>query len=231
MDPKEKDDEDLDEFLSNYDYEDDDESEKKQDKTEEPDTKVLKETLAKSDKIIKDQREKIRQLGEDLKSLLDWKDSITGKSFEKEQAQKELEAKMKFEENGYDTVKELIESKLDTKLSSIQDKINLIDTTVNVNRIIQEISQDYEIDWDKDYIKIIPELEKFDEKMKKEKPKEVLLSACKLAGVIKKKDKSKPPYVEGEGYNSSVVKRTEADKIKKGILNRINKGSDNIFGI
>ena len=77
------------------------------------------------------------------------------------------------------------------------------------------------VDWDKDKDKIIAELQDFSQEARKKKPKDVLLKACRNAGVLKKRDKKGVPYIEGSDGSGMLrkAKQDEAEALKKRIVN------------
>jgi len=185
--------------------------------------------IIKLQQIIKDQREMIRQQGETIKELKEWRDRLVGKTDEDEAKKKELEIRQKFEEDPLKTVDELVEQ----KIREIREKVETESITNRIDRIMREIDKEYDIDWDKNYPKIVSYLEDFDEKAKREKPKEVLLAACKLAGILKKKETTStgvPPYIEGTTGTPGAKGKTEEELIKERIIGK-KKKSNNVFGV
>jgi len=176
----------------------------------------------------KNQREMIRQLGEELKDLKEWKNKITGMSQEDLSKKEELEMRQRFEEDNIGVVNELIEQ----KVKEVENKLNEQVAISNVKEAMSDIDKEYFVDWDRDYPKIVSQLNNFSQEAKQRDPKGVLLAACRLAGVIKKRDTSIPTYIEGANrYGIPKQVKSAEDEIRNRIKGYSAKPHDNIFRI
>jgi len=193
-------------------------------------SKLSKEEIETIIKQNKDQRELIRQMGEELKELKEWKERIIGNPDEEKRKKDELELRKRFEEDSIAVVDELIKK----RLAEVESKLEKHDIIEKVKDAMQEIEKEYIVNWDKDYEKIVSYLNNFDPKVKREKPKEILLAACKLAGVIKKREKPLKsfPYIEESGKAGIAnLEKGIKEKIRERFKKHIKKSNNNIFGI
>lgn len=181
-------------------------------------------SLTESNKNLQEQ---VRQLSEKNKEFSGFIDRVKGIPNTDKEKEEQVKILRQFEEDPIAVINMLVAQ----KLTEVDEKVTKSEVNNTIDRAMREIDKEYEIDWEKNYQKIIPLLNEFDKETRMRNPKDILVKAARLAGVIKKRDKSAPPYVEGEGTGVGGEKKTsEADNIKKGILNA-GKKSDNLFGI
>jgi len=197
--------------------------EKEGETKENPEVKDLKDKYEKLERSYKDQQEFLRQRNEEIKDFQDWKSKITGMDEEQKKKEIEKEIRERYNEDPLSVIYEIAGKIADEKVGKSKQEIedlkakNLED---KMQTIMNDIDKEYEVDWDQNATKISDQLEYFSEKAKKEKPKEVLLSACRAAGVLKPRSTEEPTHIEeGHGvYPSKAAVEKEAAKIKKGIL-------------
>jgi len=186
--------------------------------------KLKKEDWERLEKRLKDQQEFIRQQSETIKELKEFKDRLLGVDKEKEKIQKEKELREKFEEDPLTTVDEIVSKKYEEKLKELETKLHIQEEKNKIKEVLLEFEKEYDINWDRDYKKILPYIDYFSPKARREKPREVLKALCKLAGIeLKKRETQTLPsgfYIEG-GVSGGVLNKeikSEAEKIKKEIL-------------
>ena len=194
---------------------------------------LLSETDKKVEKLsteIKNQQELIRQQSETIKDLASFKDRLTGPVVETDE-EKEKRLREEYIDDPLSTTKKMIES----MIGKTNQKIDKTNSVTTAERSMREINRTHIVDWDKDYPKIVDELNKFSDKSKREDPQGCLLRACKNADAAKKRSKNLPTSIEGEGRgggtNIPKKKGTEADKITKKFENFAARKKSNIFKI
>ena len=139
----------------------------------------------------------------------------------------ELELRKKFDEDPLSVINDLVNQ----RVSEINSTIEKERTVNRVDSVMADIDKEYIVDWDKDFVKIKPHLDYFSDKAKREKPKEVLLSACRMAGVLKTREDGDFNYVQSSKSNGA-IKKSEMVKIEKSIKDSMkSKAPKNIFGI
>ncbi len=178
------------------------------------------------EKQLKDSSEMIRQQSEELKELRDFKKRLLGDPDEKKKKDEELELRYRFDQDPIKTVDERMES----RIRQLDEKINKTNTNLLAREAMKKIEKDYVIDWDKQGKKIAPYLDVISDDIKKKQPREAILAAMKLSGVLKKRDASAPPYIEGGDYGSTQIKEKEVDRLKKRLFGN-KKTSANVFGL
>ena len=190
--------------------------------------------IAKLEKRLKDSQEFIRQQGETIKGLENFKKRLTEEPEDEKKKREELELRSRFDDDPISAMDEMIERKMDKKLSGMKDleeKVDLNSTTNTVRDAMRQIEKDYEIDWDKHSKKVIAELDNVSEDLRKKDKKKALIKAMKLAGVLKKRDKSSPTYIEGGGgAPTEKQKADEAQRWKDRVFGK-KKKAENVFGI
>lgn len=165
-------------------------------------------------KQLKDQQEYIRQQSETIKDLSAFKDKIVGPKPDEEEKQRMKELQMKYDQNPVGTTIELIEE----RLNQTNKRIEHNSASNMVEKAMRDIDRNYIVDWDKDYTLIVDQLNNFTLDARKKNPQSILLQACRMAGVIKKRSKPLPTHIEGEGRETGSRKpanKTEADSIKE----------------
>lgn len=177
------------------------------------------------EKLLKDGDERNRQLSEELKEMREFKKRILGDPDEVKKREKELELRHKFDRDPLTT----IEERLAERDKRLDEKISNFETNFNVKKSMEDISKDFEVNWDKDGKKIASYLEVLDQNVRRTQPKAAIMAAMKLAGVFKKKDAT-PPFVEGTGGAPAQVREKEAEAIKKRLFGNVKK-KDNVFNI
>ena len=183
--------------------------------------------IAKLEKRVKDSQEFIRQQSETIKDLSDFKERLTGDPEEKKKKRAELERRTRFDEDPLTVMEEM----MDERFAKLENRVDLNTTQHSVKDAMRIIEKEYDIDWDKHAEKVVAELENVSEKLRKKDKRKALLKAMNLAGVLKKRDKSSPPYVEGgSGAPIKKQKDDEAQKWKDRVFGK-KKKSENVFGI
>ena len=195
-------------------------------KKEEEKTLDVVSEFDRRDKIIKDQRELIRQLGEDLKSVQTWKDKITGKDETEQNKQTELQLRKDYEQDELGTISKIMTN----EINKVRDDVTLVKTTQEIDRAMREIDRDYVVNWDNNAKEIVSQIGYFSPEARKENAKAILIKACQLAGVIKKRETKTAPFVENSGSETKQFIAKESDKIKARIFGK-QKKSSNIFGV
>lgn len=182
-----------------------------------PDINKLTEQFDKLQGSYKELQEFARQRSEEVKELKDWRNKITGIDESEKQKETEKLIRERFEEDPLTVINELVNE----KVSNLSKTVQTNQVLTKIDKYMGEIDKEYEVNWEKDKEKILSHLEYFSDKAKKERPEDVLRSACRLAGVLKPKTPSKTPsYVEDGTVNlvNQKVVDNEVKNIKKGIL-------------
>ena len=172
-------------------------------------------------------QELIRQLSETNKDLLSFKQRIVGNT----DADK-FKEELIIDEQEYDKdPTAYVKNKIEAGISAVEERFKKKEIKNSVNKAALEISEKYDVNFDRDYPKIIKELNRFSIKDRQENPKRCLLDACRLAKVIKRKDSGSAQIISGSGMRTvTPAQLDEAAQIKKRFLKGGRK-SDNVFGI
>ena len=191
-----------------------------------PGAKKVDEQYNKLQKSYKDLQEHARQQSEKLKELSEWKQRIQGEGpsdEDKAKAQRE-ELIKRLDEDPYAVI-DIINQKVEERLAGLENKVELGNRTSQIKEVMHEIDKEYEVDWDKNWNKILEQISYFSAKAVNEMPKEVLKNACRLAGCLKPREHANIPYVEGMGPDGSPPqKKNEVDAMKERILSKKPKG-------
>ena len=176
------------------------------------------EELLESNKQLQEQ---VRQMAETNKGMAEFLDTIRGNPKTEAEKKKKQETLKMFDQDPEATVRQIMRE----ELSGVKTELFMEKTTNNVDRAMKEVDKDYVVDWDKDWQKVAGELKKFAMEVKQKDPKGTLLSACRLAGCIKKRAVStgEPPIVAANtkpGSRPAPAKHSETvnsrlDKIGK----------------
>ena len=167
-------------------------------------------------KVIKQKNEALEKSVEEIKGGFK---SIVGESDEAKKAKLLKEKAIEFDTDPLGYVE-----KLESRIDGIVDKKveertkSLTDARKEdmAKAIMKEIDEEYDVNWDRDHQKITKELEYFSAKAKAERPRDVLLAACRQAGAIKPKEKI--PFSEISNGMYSGVPKSAIQKQKDAIL-------------
>lgn len=176
---------------------------------------VSREEFEKLQGSYKELQEFSRQRSEEVKELKTWRDRLMGLDGEESQKELELELRNRFDEDPLQVVKQMI----DERVKEVRSVVDQASSVSNVQRVMDEVDKEYEVDWQRDWNKIVAEANHFSDEAKRQDPKGVLLKACRLAGVLKPKDNSSDvPFVQGAGVAGQAALKSEGDKLKERIL-------------
>jgi len=199
------------------------------DKKDKPDLSLTqyKKDIEDLKEAVKNQQELIRQQSETNKELQSFKNRIVGNT-EADKFKEELI----IDEQEYDKdPTAYVKNKIEARISAVEERFKKKEIKNSVNKAALEISEKYDVNFDRDYPKIIKELNRFSIKDRQENPKRCLLDACRLAKVIKRKDSGSAQIISGSGMRTvTPAQLDEAAQIKKRFLKGGRK-SDNVFGI
>jgi hypothetical protein len=191
------------------------------------DSKTM-DTLVEQNKNLQEQ---VRQISETNKSLSERWDRIVGDTPDEKKKKEIQEHIRRFDENPTEYVQEQIQKGVEKVKGAVamETQLNL------VHRCMENINKTHVVDWDKDFEKINAQLENYSREALDKNPEGCIMAACKLAGAIKKRDETTPPYVEAKGGAGATPRRpageTEEDAVNKRLNNYSNKKTDNVFGI
>ena len=167
----------------------------------------------------------IKSMDDLMKLLL--KDSQNTEDLERlkeKLTKKELELRNRYDEDPVSVVKELFSD----LITPLQNEVALSNTKVVLSRAMKNIDVNYEVNWDKDYPKILDEINNFSKEARTKNPEGTLLKACLLAGVAKKRKVPLTTMPSVLPYNSkeqAKLKNDEAKSIRDRITSRIQKTS------
>lgn len=152
--------------------------------------KNLQEHTRQQSEKIKEQERRILELEER------W-NRITGNTPEEQNKRKELDIRKKYEDDPVKFQNEIFEE----KLKPIKEQLELTNMKSELDRAMDEIEEEYDVDFEGKQDNISKYIEQFSLEARRLHPKEILLSACKLAGVLKKKETL--PYIENGTVRST----------------------------
>ena len=199
------------------------------DKKDKPDLSLTqyKKDIEDLKEAVKNQQELIRQQSETNKELQSFKNRIVGNT-EADKFKEELI----IDEQEYDKdPTAYVKTKIEAGIAAVEERFKKKEIKNSVNKAALEIAEKYDVNFDRDYPKIVKELNRFSIKDRQENPKRCLLDACRLAKVIKRKDSGSAQIISGSGMRTvTPAQLDEAAQIKKRFLKGGRK-SDNVFGI
>lgn len=212
----------------NNDQTDDDAGSQEQE-SESTDLSLIQKEIATLRQQNKDLQELIRQRSVDdseIEELKKFKKRIVGESDEELERRKRQEILDKYDSDPISFINE----KFEERAKELENK----EIKNRLATAMKSLQKKYIVDFDRDYPKIVAQLNNFSKEAKRKNPEKVLLDACRLAKVIKKREvKDIPTSITGSGRNGGVPNQdnlTEAEMIKKRFLGK-SKKSTNVFGI
>lgn len=185
-----------------------------------PEVEKLQKQVEKLTNDYKNQNELLRQKAEENKELKGFFDAIKGKLRGEDQQKSELELRQRFEEDALSVIDEKIkngQTVTKKEVNDLKESIRLMKAENTVRDHIKEINREYEVDWNNPKIK--ERIALFSDKARAEMPKEVLLSAARMADALKPRSETGIPYIEGnDGYGPQTKGKSIVEKEKEAIL-------------
>lgn len=192
------------------------------------------------EKNYKNLQEQFRQQNEAMKTMQktveeqqSFIDRLTGRDVEKQKLEEESRMRKEWEEDAPNKTASLVNQ---TK-KDLENEITRLRKEVALKDVYKNIEENYGINVNAKEIasKILPIVEQFSVKARLDNPKDVIVNALKIAGMLKD-GKSVIPNVSGSSpVHSGGGKKTvtdEAEIIKNRIVKSFNKsGVNNVFGI